>query len=691
MAAFGSMSVGSKFGIVFGCLIGAAFIAGLMTLAWSKRKLRKDTKKAGSEAPTRSGEEKLVSSATGEGDPYGARAIEDGYFGGVSQSRPSSPTPSYVLSPDTPVVDWSKSEGTGGHSASSSTNSLPRSLAPSSLNHTKRKPSPLSLQPPNANPSAMGGLGGSYLPPLPSPRSLNSFKGISPTNYTFDEGDTPRWVSPLDIHFSRPLTPKDRPTSYLPKLHFPGEIEKTGLFVPSPRSSLRHMKSESESIASATASIAPRLPVRSSSRGAKSPMLSVFPPMPHSLPSRASRGGPRSIFPANEDLDQPSTRRSPKDGKTSPQSVPLNDLTPQIATTEEFYFPQDTRSPPSPKQSSSPAKQWDPTLPTFPGPVRCNDSFPPPEAVMRDPVVNVQHVSVSQPSHVRNSSTGAIEIRQNRISASSSIYSTRTSILEYKKDATSSDRSRSRSRSISIVPKADSRNRSASTSEIETRSTSSNTITRARESVNQQHNRTPPSDSPKNRRSRDRDQIRYDPTSTNRTRSGSVQGRDIEFARPGESPFSNSNAMKHSLKSSTSSTSSRSSSYSDTTEDTPQVPQLPSLPPQLVLPVLDLQPGRLRSESETSQGSVSDFYDAYYRQSMLEQKASTANSVPASNVLLGSHSLGVNSRPQGFIGPVVKEGSGRRPAPMRVGETIMEVVSPFPSPLAEKQTFPDMI
>lgn len=47
------------------------------------------------------------------------------------------------------------------------------------------------------------------------------------------------------------------------------------------------------------------------------------------------------------------------------------------------------------------------------------------------------------------------------------------------------------------------------------------------------------------RLSKDRDQIYYDPTSrpSARTRSGSVQGRAVDFDRPRESPFSNSNAI----------------------------------------------------------------------------------------------------------------------------------------------------
>jgi len=64
--------------------------------------------------------EKLVARQLDEGDLFGVRALEAGYFGGVAQSRPSSPAPStssYVLSPNTNVVNWGDR---GAHSASSS-------------------------------------------------------------------------------------------------------------------------------------------------------------------------------------------------------------------------------------------------------------------------------------------------------------------------------------------------------------------------------------------------------------------------------------------------------------------------------------------------------------------------------------------------------------------------------------------
>lgn len=696
------MSLGNKFAIVLGCLIGATFIAGFAKLAWNKRKLRKNAKKAELEASLMSDKQKLVGRGAGEGDLFGVRAIEHGYFGGVSQSRPTSPTPSYILAPETKVVDWGKAGYQGGHSASSSTHSLPQSLAPSTLNHTKRKPSPLSLQHSSAElsgrtnhiPSSVGGIGGSYLPPLPSPRSQRSLRGVSPTTGTFEGGEAPTWVSPLDVHFSRPSTPKERPTSYLPKLQFPGEIEKIGLFVPSPSNSVRHANSEAASIVSTNASsIKAPPPVRQPSRGLKTPLFSVFPPAAHLTPSRAAQGGAPSIFPPNDEHDRPSSRRrGPRDVDITPRPVPLNDLTPQIATSEHTNFPQDTRnwSPTSPVHTAAPKKNWDPSAPTFPGPIYCNDGWRPSEPIIRDSLVSIQRVSISQSPHAREFSATALKSQSRGYSiAASSMYSSRTSILEFSQDPPPPQQPRPRSRSISALPKSGTRSRSTSTSASQKRSTSSHSITRTRDSL-RRHTRMPSSDSLKNRRSRDRDQMHYDPTSTNRTREGSVQGRKVDFDHPRESPFSNSNAIRHSPNSSISSASSRGSSHFDVETDTPPIPQLPPKPPQLELPPLDVGSGRGRSESDTSQVSVSDFYDAYYRQSILGQRASAASLAPGNNVG-GSRFLSVHSGAQNGNAPVLRDVGAKRPAPLRVGETIVEVASPMPSPLVAKDRFPSMI
>lgn len=96
--------------------------------------------------------------------------------------------------------------------------------------------------------------------------------------------------------------------------------------------------------------------------------------------------------------------------------------------------------------------------------------------------------------------------------------------------------------------------------------------------------------------------------------------------------------------------------------------------------------GRDRSASEASQSSIGEFYDAYYRQSILAQRQSVAAQANA-----------INSRTSGLLMPGhlgfgVDGKGGRRPAPppLRLGpqsigggglagETIMEVASPVPS------------
>jgi hypothetical protein len=99
-------------------------------------------------------------------------------------------------------------------------------------------------------------------------------------------------------------------------------------------------------------------------------------------------------------------------------------------------------------------------------------------------------------------------------------------------------------------------------------------------------------------------------------------------------------------------------------------------------------PGRNRSASEASQGSIGDFYDAYYRQSILAQRTSVAAQANA-----------INLRSSGLLMP------GRRPAPTPLklgpgsiggsglsGETIMELPSPAASVRGRGQErFPKMV
>ncbi|KAE9365180.1 hypothetical protein N431DRAFT_473260 [Stipitochalara longipes BDJ] len=679
MGAFGSMGTGAIFGIVLGCLVGIAFIAGFIKLYMNKQRLEKNTKIAEMEAAMKSTDkEKLVKRQrkTGEGDLFGVRALEHGYFGGVAQSRPSSPTPSYKLAPNATLVDWGKAPKPGSSASSlvdypSSRNGSVSSL-PMSINQSKHKPSPLRLQPSDAelsgrinhDPASVGGIGGAYLPPLPSPRHNRS---VTPCS---DSGKPDGWVNPLDVHFTRPSTPvSSRPTSYLPKMTFPDESIKSALVVPKPAESLAGHKAKQASIVSSEVSVPAPAPTTPESPRKQSPTFSIFPQMP----SRAARQSGRSIFPASDDQQRPPSRRSPKESKFdfNLPPVPLDNLPPQIATIDPNQFPQDTR-------------KWAPSSP-----------------IIRDSIVTKQRVSVYRPTRTVEQPQSATKPHQRSHSvAASSVYSTRTSIVDEPQDSYPNSRTRSSSRDTAGGERSRSHKRASS----------AYSLSRTQDSL-RRHSRKQSTDTLRTdkRRSRQRDQLHFDPTQTLRTRSGSVQGRAIDFDHPRESPFSNANAIStHSAGSSISSTSSTSSlklkaPHQEIQEDPiPQVPTLNIFNP----PAPDrfsVGTGRNRSASEASQGSIGDFYDAYYRQSIMAQRQSVAAQANA-----------INLRSSGLLmpgGPVASQGSGgngmRRPAPppLRLGpqsvgggglagETIMEVASPVPSSAGKatsgEERFPKM-
>lgn len=600
--------------------------------------------------------EKLVRRAKkpGEGDLLGVRALEHGYTGGVAQSRPSSPTPSYRLAPNAALTDWSKTPKPGSSASSlagypssrnGSVSSLPMSI------QSKHKPSPLRIDSSDStlrkthDPASVGGIGGMYMPPLPTPRYNRS---VTPCS---DSEKPEGWVNPLDVHFTRPSTPQSpRPTSYLPKMTFPQENSKTPFLVPTPSGSIAP-KSEEASIISTEVTVpAPAAPVVESPKKT-SPTFSIFPP------SRAARQSGRSIFPATD--DRPPSRKSLKESNFDfgIPPVPLDNLPPQMATINPNQFPQDIR-------------KWNPSSP-----------------VIRDSIVSKQRVSVYRPTHAIVEPQDATKHTRHSVAASS-IYS-------------NGDDSNSRARSTSRDGRG--RNRSLSNK----RRSSSQSLSRTQDSV-RRHSRKISSDTFRTdkRRSRQRDQLHFDPTQTPalRTRAGSIQGKTVDFDHPRESPFSNANAI-HSNSSSISSTSSTSSRKGKANEQgRAQEDSIPSVPTLNfgVKPNFDPSSfahhsfiGRNRSASEASQGSIGDFYDAYYRQSIMAQRQSIAQQANAINLrssgllMPGSANLGVGAGkrpapPPLKLGPGSIGGGGLR------GETIMEVVSPAPSPGTGSQRFPKM-
>jgi hypothetical protein len=524
-----------------------------------------------------------------EGDLFGVRALEGGYFGGVAQSRPSSPSPSYVLTPETSVTDLSKTDNRSGNlSASSSTSDL---LGPATAGAKKEhKPSPLRLHdvqagtdfgrpPVSPSASSVGGVGGSYIPPTGKHSSKGLESGTQPSG----------WVSPLDIHFSKSKTPTSpatplapRPRSYLPRLNFPptetGARSQVGSIIGSEISQYTSKpvtKSQRSDVKSTTVAVEPTR----GRPGVDSPAGSIYHPY---VPSRG-RETSRSIFPAVENSHRSLSRpRSIKNGQASRSAA----------------------SPP-PRSGVSGSRAKDSS----------NENE---QAVIRDSSKRPQRVSISHQSKATQESTA---VPKQAITAPQSAY--QNPFLGHARDDSegSEHMSRpSRSRTISVS------------------SRSSKSISRTRDSIR----RASPAHTRKisvdryNRHSRDRDQLHYDPTSHHRSRSGSVQGRAVDFDRPRESPFANINAIpslpslpssaNHSNSSSVSSfESSRqhhqsipSSEFRTTPARGHGLPNTSQGTTHLVAPG-----GRGRSESEASQASISDFYDSYYRQSAVPNNAAT--------------------------------------------------------------------
>jgi len=86
---FGKQDLGLKYAIVLLSLIALVVIAGICKLIYVKRRTRKAEKAAQLQQKDES--QNLNQRLEEEGDLFGIRALEKGFFGGVAQSRPATP------------------------------------------------------------------------------------------------------------------------------------------------------------------------------------------------------------------------------------------------------------------------------------------------------------------------------------------------------------------------------------------------------------------------------------------------------------------------------------------------------------------------------------------------------------------------------------------------------------------------
>ncbi|KAI9719617.1 MAG: hypothetical protein M1812_003388 [Candelaria pacifica] len=264
MGWFGSLGLAYKYGIVLGSLLLLVVCLGIVKVILAKRKIKKHIKKADLEAAGKAEERhELNTRALDEGDLFGVRAIESGYFGGVAQSRPVSLAGSPMSSRRNSMANTLTAKQLAPKivtsSPSSSVTNLPAAHSPPRrTTHGPVQDDEIGAAPPTKRrvPSAMNmGL-------RPSQAELTGRHNLDPAV------DMNRDVPPSPV-FGRmpraagsdtssepnspsyPLNGKRRTEHYdLPPLALHDDAERSARQIPTPKNPAYNIKSEAASIVS---------------------------------------------------------------------------------------------------------------------------------------------------------------------------------------------------------------------------------------------------------------------------------------------------------------------------------------------------------------------------------------------------------------------------------------------------------
>ncbi|CAD6444050.1 55b3bad4-0013-47d6-a73d-63ddd622067a [Sclerotinia trifoliorum] len=454
MGWFGSQNLSTKFGIVLGSAIIIVLAAGMIKVWYNKRRLAKNIKIEELEKAN-STQERLNVEELGEGDLFGVRAIQRGFFGGVSQSRSNSPAQSMFGPPSTTAVDLSEAtrnlEAIRAPSTASSSSEDSQSRVSSEISvpkSTKHKPSPLRLQPSDAEirRAAMHNRAGSYIPPPPIKEVQSKPDSLEVQFGTRAVSESPPIRTQSDEDISQ--------------LRYQGEVPRNLMFLAGQHSSVR------------------------------------------------SQAG--SIYGSAES----SPRNPPKIPKvpTPPAPTHVFGFPPRIPTRSRSSSPEESSS--SDRSSSSSPEL---PVPSIPSPFRT--SYQPSTLVEETkPETSRKRLSY-QPTLPSEIQTEEPTSHQRESSAPTSTLTPRTSIFDNES---------------TIRPPIPPRARPIT-----------GQISRTNDSIRISRKSSLQAQAQEHRYSRDRDLMHYDPTAvaSSRNRSGSVQGRAVDFDRPRESPFGNSNAI----------------------------------------------------------------------------------------------------------------------------------------------------
>ncbi|KAJ4337843.1 hypothetical protein N0V87_004399 [Didymella glomerata] len=210
---FGNLQLAYKYIVVFLALLVLTILAGCVKVLFDRRKLKQHVKNDAEAATVKEDTVELNQREKDEGDLFGIRAIEAGFYAGVAQSRPTSragsiagvpnmSTSTLVANPNSPLLK------PGSHGGSMV--SLP--LAGKNSNRDSetlpdRRPSPtMKLRPSDAE---MNGRHNPYDPAVDMSLNVPPSPGFSIQPTTFGGSDTdsdgvlsPRSMSPRSADFN---------------------------------------------------------------------------------------------------------------------------------------------------------------------------------------------------------------------------------------------------------------------------------------------------------------------------------------------------------------------------------------------------------------------------------------------------------------------------------------------------------
>ncbi|KAJ4363435.1 hypothetical protein N0V83_009728 [Neocucurbitaria cava] len=205
---FGNLQLAYKYIVVFLGLLVLTIIGGCIKVLFDRRKLKK-AKAVELEAGPKEDTVELNQREKDEGDLFGIRAIEAGFYAGVAQSRPTSRAGSVIehpnMSTSTLVGNNPSSPLMKGHSTTNSVLSL--QLGSNDTNSQRRKSPPTKLRPSEAELNGRRNHNGAVDMSLHVPPSPGLPRG--PASPTFGGSDSesdgftsPRSMSPRSADFN---------------------------------------------------------------------------------------------------------------------------------------------------------------------------------------------------------------------------------------------------------------------------------------------------------------------------------------------------------------------------------------------------------------------------------------------------------------------------------------------------------